>query len=226
MTDPSKEMAGKEATALALLVIVVGGPSLRRLFLYHVWRAARGGGRRGSHLDLRRHHAVGRPCLHQASRTSSGQQRLPVTLKELLSGRPKIVARTKSGKCLKGYLRDGRVLITRGILRMTTVDSQELPVDLNQLKGVFFVRDFDGNKHRLENKVLLSDPERPGIRVRLRFEDNETMEGVIENGLDLLPGQRFLLLAGRSRGQQRFDLRYEVGIAWLPGPRRQRLVGG
>ncbi len=114
-----------------------------------------------------------------------------MTLKELLSGRPKIVARTKSGKCLKGYLRDGRVLITRGILRMTTVDSQELPVDLNQLKGVFFVRDFDGNKHRLENKILLSDPERPGIRVRLRFEDNETMEGVIENGLDLLQASGF-----------------------------------
>jgi len=113
-----------------------------------------------------------------------------VTLKELLSGRPKIVARTKNGKCFKGYLRDGRFLM-RGILRMTTVDSQELPVDLNQLKGVFFVRDFDGNKHHLENKILLADPERPGIRVRLRFEDNETMEGVIENHLDLLEASGF-----------------------------------
>ena len=108
-----------------------------------------------------------------------------MTLKELLSGRPKIVARTKNGKCFKGYLRDGRFL-QRGILRMTMVDSQELPVDLNQLKGVFFVRDFEGNRHYLESKILVADPERPGLRVRLRFEDNETMEGIVENELDLL----------------------------------------
>ncbi|MGH9462515.1 MAG: DUF6982 domain-containing protein [Vicinamibacteria bacterium] len=113
-----------------------------------------------------------------------------MTLKELLSGRPKIIARTKNGKCFKGYLRDGRFL-TRGILRMTTVDSQELPVDLNQLKGVFFVRDFEGNKNHLENKILLADPERPGLRVRLRFEDNETMEGVVENHLELLQAAGF-----------------------------------
>ena len=113
-----------------------------------------------------------------------------MTLKELLSGRPKIIARTKSGKCFKGYLRDGRFL-TRGILRMTTVDSQELPVDLNQLKGVFFVRDFEGNKNHLENKILVADPDRPGLRVRLRFEDNETMEGVVENHLELLQAAGF-----------------------------------
>lgn len=113
-----------------------------------------------------------------------------MTLKELLSGRPKIIARTKNGKCFKGYLRDGRFL-TRGILRMTTIDNQELPVDLNQLKGVFFVRDFEGNKHHLENKILVADPERPGLRVRLRFEDNETMEGVVENHLDLLQAAGF-----------------------------------
>jgi Family of unknown function (DUF6982) len=113
-----------------------------------------------------------------------------VNLKELLSGRPKIIARTRNGKCFKGYLRDGRFL-TRGILRMTTVDHHDLPVDLKQLKGVFFVRDFEGNKDHLESKILVSDPDRPGLRVRLRFEDNETMEGVVENHLDLIQSEGF-----------------------------------
>lgn len=113
-----------------------------------------------------------------------------MNLKEILSGRPKIIARTQSGKCFKGYLRDGRFL-ARGTLRMTTVEHQELPVDIHQLKGVFFVRDFNGNKDHLENKVLTSDPEQPGLRVRLRFEDNETMEGVVENQLDLLQADGF-----------------------------------
>lgn len=111
-------------------------------------------------------------------------------LKEFLAGRPKIIARTRGGKCFKGYLKDGRFL-TRGILRMTTLDGQELPVDLTQLKGVFFVRDFEGNKNHLENKILTSDPEQQGLRVRLRFEDNETMEGVVENHLDFIQSNAF-----------------------------------
>ena len=74
---------------------------------------------------------------------------------------------------------------------MTTLEGQELPVDLGQLKGVFFVRDFKGNENYLESKILTSDPEQPGLRVRLRFEDNETMEGVVENGLDLLQAAGF-----------------------------------
>jgi hypothetical protein len=113
-----------------------------------------------------------------------------VKLKEVLAGRPKIIARTRGGKCFKGYLKDGRFL-TRGILRMTTLDGQELPVDLSQLKGVFFVRDFKGNKDYLESKILTSDPAQLGLRVRLRFEDNETMEGVVENHLDLIQSNAF-----------------------------------
>jgi hypothetical protein len=113
-----------------------------------------------------------------------------VTLKEILSGRPKIIARMRRGKCFKGYLRDGRFL-SRGRLRMTTIEGQELPVDLHQLKGVFFVRDFKGDKNYLESKILTSDPDQPGLRVRLRFEDNETMEGVVENHLDLLQAAGF-----------------------------------
>jgi hypothetical protein len=108
-----------------------------------------------------------------------------VSLKDFLAGRPKIIARTRTGKCFKGYLRDGRFL-SRGRLRMTTLEGEELPVDLSQLKGVFFVRDFKGNENYLETKVLTTDPEQNGLRVRLRFEDNETMEGIVENQLELL----------------------------------------
>ena len=113
-----------------------------------------------------------------------------MNLKDVLSGRPKIIARSRTGKCFKGYLRDGRFL-SRGRLRMTTLEGQELPVDLGQLKGVFFVRDFKGNGDYLESKILTADPEQPGLRIRLRFEDNETMEGIAENGLDLLQASGF-----------------------------------
>lgn len=111
-------------------------------------------------------------------------------LKEFLSSRPKIIARTKLGDRFKGYLQDGRALM-RGDLRMQNSEGRDLPLDLEQLKGIFFVRNYDGNKEYLENKSFSDDPERKGLRVRIRFEDNESMEGIVENSLEILQAKGF-----------------------------------
>lgn len=111
-------------------------------------------------------------------------------LKEFLNNRPKIVARSRRGDRFKGYLEDGRALM-KGELRMKTPQGLDLPLDMEQLKGVFFVRDFEGDKNYLENKNLISDPERKGLRARIRFEDNETLEGVVENSLEPLTAKGF-----------------------------------
>ena len=74
---------------------------------------------------------------------------------------------------------------------MRSVEGGDLPLDLEQLKGIFFVRDYEGDRSYLETKSLTSDPERKGLRVRLRFEDNETLEGVVENSVDLLQAAGF-----------------------------------
>lgn len=79
----------------------------------------------------------------------------------------------------------------RGELRMISLEGRDLPLDLQQLKGIFFVRDYEGDKGYLENKTLTGDPERKGLRVRIRFEDNETMEGVIENSVEILQASGF-----------------------------------
>jgi len=113
-----------------------------------------------------------------------------VNLKEFLSSRPKVIARAKLGDRFKGYLQDGRALM-RGDLRMQNFEGRDLPLDLEQLKGIFFVRDYQGNKDYLENKSLTHDPDRKGLRVRIRFEDNETMEGVVENSLEILQEDGF-----------------------------------
>jgi hypothetical protein len=113
-----------------------------------------------------------------------------VNLKEFLASRPKVIARAKHGDRFKGYLQDGRALM-RGDLRMQNFEGRDLPLDLEQLKGIFFVRDYQGNKDYLENKSLTRDPDRKGLRVRIRFEDNETMEGVVENSLEILQENGF-----------------------------------
>ncbi len=124
------------------------------------------------------------------------------SLKELLAGRPAVVARTKHGQLIPGYLEKGK-LLTRGVLKMSDVNGEPIPVDIHKLKGVFFVRDFTGNRDYLEEKTLLGDPERPGVRARLRFEDNEMLEGVTENNLELLVNPGFFFWPGDAKSNNR-----------------------
>src|SRR3989304_9000391 len=112
------------------------------------------------------------------------------SLKELLNGRPAVIARARNGQLVPGYLEKGK-LLTRGILKMTDVSGEPVPIDIHKLKALFFVRDLPGNRDYLEEKTLVDDPPRPGLRVRLRFEDNETPEGVTANSPDLLVNPGF-----------------------------------
>lgn len=124
------------------------------------------------------------------------------SLKELLSGRPAVIARSKQGQLIPGYLDKGRLLL-RGILKMTDPGGESLPVDLHKLKGVFFVRDFAGDRDYLEEKTLVHDPNRAGLRTRIRFDDNETLEGVTENSLELLLSPGFFFWPGDPNSNNR-----------------------
>jgi hypothetical protein len=123
-------------------------------------------------------------------------------LKELLSGRPPVVARSKEGRLTPGYLEKGR-LLSRGVLKMSGLDGEPLTVDIHKLKGVFFVKDFQGNRDYLEEKTLTVDPETPGIRARIRFEDNESLEGVTENSLEILTSPGFFFWPADTRSNNK-----------------------
>lgn len=124
------------------------------------------------------------------------------SLKELLNGRPAVIARTKQGQLIPGYLDKGRLLV-RGILKMSDVNGEPLPVDLHKLKGLFFVRDFTGDSDYIEEKMLINDPGRRGLRARIRFEDNESLEGITENSLELLVNPGFFFWPGDPKSNNR-----------------------
>jgi hypothetical protein len=124
------------------------------------------------------------------------------SLKELLSGRPPVIARARSGQLIPGYLEKGK-LLNRGILKMTDVSGEPVPIDIHKLKAIFFVRDFTGDREYLEEKTLVHDLERPGLHVRLRFEDNESLEGVTENSLELLTNPGFFFWPGDRKSNNR-----------------------
>ena len=81
---------------------------------------------------------------------------------------------------LKGYLTDDLEVLDR--------EGRLVHVPMPAVKGVFFVKDFDGNPDRAERKIFRSRPRLAGLWVRMTFKDSEVLEALLPNNLlDLDP---------------------------------------
>ncbi len=88
---------------------------------------------------------------------------------------------------LKGYL-DARTLGRSETLDLLTPDGEHHSIQLRDLKSVYFVREFS-DPFEPERKTFLSRPKIDGLWVRLRFRDEDVMEGIVSNDLiELLDG--------------------------------------
>jgi hypothetical protein len=86
---------------------------------------------------------------------------------------------------IKGYLNPG-MLGRADAADLLTLDGEHQAIELKQVKCVYFVREFN-NRFELERKAFLSRPKLDGLWVRLRFRDDDAMEGIVSNNLlDLL----------------------------------------
>ncbi len=108
------------------------------------------------------------------------------------STRKKVVIRRLDNGLIKGYVDADDFLGPSGV-EVLDREGHLLTIPFNELKGVFFVRDFEGDSLRPERKVFHSRPKRSGLWVRLTFKDNDVMEGIVPNSLLELPPQGFLL---------------------------------
>jgi hypothetical protein len=82
---------------------------------------------------------------------------------------------------LRGYLNPARLENTDTI-DLLTPDGEHQAVPLKDVRSVYFVREFTKN-FEPERKVFLSRPKLDGLWVRLKFLDDETIEGVVPNDL-------------------------------------------
>ena len=112
------------------------------------------------------------------------------TLKQVIETHPPVIARMKDGGLLRGHL-DNPKRLSQGVVQLAGLNGESMTIDVRGLKGIFFVRDFDGRREYVEDKTLQEEPERAGLRIQLRFEDNEILEGVTDNSLDLIAHQGF-----------------------------------
>lgn len=109
--------------------------------------------------------------------------------------RQKVILRCLDGRLIKGYINDFSADRDRIDFEDSSGRKQEFGVD--ELKAVFFVRTFEGNRRRAESKVFV-DPASLGKRVFVKFKDGESMTGYIEGGVPWKKG--FFLEPSRGPG--------------------------
>ncbi len=84
-------------------------------------------------------------------------------------------------KPLRGYLNPVR-LGRADPIDLLTPEGEHIEVPLARVRSVYFVREFTDD-FEPERKAFLSRPKLDGLWVKLRYNDGETLEGVVPNDL-------------------------------------------
>ena len=93
----------------------------------------------------------------------------------------KVVVLLLDRTSVRGYLNPAK-LAKADTLDLLTPDGEHQQLPLKEVRSVYFVREFTDN-FEPERKVFLSRPKLDGLWVRLRFRDDDTIEGVVPNDL-------------------------------------------
>jgi hypothetical protein len=97
----------------------------------------------------------------------------------------KVVVLLLNRRTVRGYLNPVGLGQAQEI-EVLTVEGEQESVRLADIKSVYFVREFK-DPFEPERKTFLSRPKLDGLWVRLRFRDDDSMEGIVANNLlDLL----------------------------------------
>jgi hypothetical protein len=92
---------------------------------------------------------------------------------------------------INGYVSPSNY-VHEGKLELLNTSGNVVAIDLKDIKGVYFVREF-GEAESLTRKTFTSRPRTEGLWVRLRFKDNEVVEGMMPNDLSLTTAEGFLI---------------------------------
>lgn len=93
----------------------------------------------------------------------------------------KVIIRTLDHEIIRGYLNPAQLGQPEAIDLLTT-DGEHQNIALKTVKSIYFVRDFTDD-FEPERKAFFSRPKLDGLWVRLRFRDNDTIEGIVANDL-------------------------------------------
>jgi hypothetical protein len=89
----------------------------------------------------------------------------------------KVIVRKMDRDTVSGYVSPSQ-FVHEGKLELLNTSGTVISMDLREIKGVYFVREF-GDSESLTRKTFTSRPRSEGLWVRLRFKDSEILEGLM-----------------------------------------------
>jgi hypothetical protein len=105
----------------------------------------------------------------------------------------------KSGRdSLSGYVSPTNFLVEAKLELLNTAGKLVL-IDLSEIRSVDFVRDF-ADPGGATRKTFASRPRTEGLWVRLKFSDNDVLEGMMPNDLHQITAEGFLITPPDTRG--------------------------
>jgi hypothetical protein len=137
----------------------------------------------------------------------------------------KVIVRKMDRDTINGYV--SAAFVVDGKLEMLNTSGNVVAIDLAEVKGVYFVREF-GDSESLVRKTFTTRPRAEGLWVRIKFRDNEVVEGMMPNNLAQISPEGFLINPPdtRSNTQRIFVPRTAISeltvLAVIGGAQRRR----
>jgi hypothetical protein len=103
----------------------------------------------------------------------------------------KVIVRKLDRDSVSGYLAPGH-LVSDGKIELLSTTGKVVGVALKDVKGVYFVRAFEDSESSAR-KTFTTRPRSEGLWVRVRFLDNEVIEGLMPRDLTQTPMEGFLI---------------------------------
>ena len=103
----------------------------------------------------------------------------------------KVIVRKSDRDSVSGYVAPANFVVD-GKLELLNTSGNVVAVDLRDIKAVYFVREFSDSEV-MSRKTFTTRPRTEGLWVRLKFKDNEVIEGLMPNDLAQNPAEGFLI---------------------------------
>ncbi|HXY50439.1 MAG TPA: hypothetical protein VEI01_13370 [Terriglobales bacterium] len=109
----------------------------------------------------------------------------------MASTHKKVIVRKMDRDSISGYVAPAN-FVQEGKLELLNTAGNVVAIDLKEIKVVLFVRDF-ADSESLPRKTFTSRPRTEGLWVRLKFKDNEVLEGLMPSDLALQLSEGYLI---------------------------------
>lgn len=115
----------------------------------------------------------------------------------MASTHKRVVVRKFGRDSLSGYVAP-TAFVSNGKLELLNTGGNLVFVELAEIKSVYFVREFSDSE--FTRKTFTSRPRTEGLWMRLKFKDNDLLEGLMPNDLTQVSADGFLLNPPDTRG--------------------------